>query len=174
MIKLITPTEEYLTSYYEACVVTWGHSHNNYILHNPAEFDTWRDTIFIDYDNQKHGIGLPAGYIPSVTYWMVDTYQAKYIGTVNIRLGLNDQLSDYGGQVGYIIRNDMRGMSFGKQIFNLSIEAAHSLGISPILYTCIVSNEASHKILLSGNYLRKEYDKTTADGVFCEIGRFWY
>ena len=20
----------------------------------------------------------------------------------------------------------------------------------------------------------KEYDKTTADGVFCEIGRFWY
>ena len=53
MIKLITPTEEYLTSYYEACVVTWGHSHNNYILHNPAEFDSWRDTIFIDYDNQN-------------------------------------------------------------------------------------------------------------------------
>ena len=174
MQTLVTPSEEYLTSYYEACLATWGHAHNNYIIHNPSEYHIWSKTIFTDYENQRKGIGIPAGYIPSVTYWMVDTDSKQYIGTVNIRLGLNDVLSDYGGHVGYIIRNDMRGRGFGKKIFDLSIPAARQLGISPILYTCIVANAVSHSILLSGNYIKKEYDETTADGVFCKVGRFWY
>ncbi|MBR3732224.1 MAG: GNAT family N-acetyltransferase, partial [Spirochaetales bacterium] len=174
MLRLVTPAEEYLTSYYEVCLVTWGHAHNDYIIHNPAEYHTWSKTIFTDYENQRKGIGLPDGYIPSVTYWMVDTDSQQYIGTANIRLQLTKQLADYGGHIGCIIRNDMRGQGFGHKILDLSLDAARRLGISPILYTCILSNESSHSILLSGSYIRKEYDETTADGVFCKVGRFWY
>ena len=42
MLEIVKPCREYLESYYEACVVTKGHVHEDYIMHDPDKYDEWK------------------------------------------------------------------------------------------------------------------------------------
>ena len=57
-IELTVPAPEYLEAYHDFCKETWGHVHDSYILHDPAAFSVWKNTIFRQYENEKNGIGL--------------------------------------------------------------------------------------------------------------------
>ncbi len=171
-IDYIKPTKKYLQSYYEACKETWGKVHNNYILHNPEEFSEWENNIFIEYDNQEKGINLPDNYVPSVSYWIIDNNE--YIGTVNIRLKLNDVLLNYGGHIGTVIRLSQRNNSYGKNALEWSLKKAKELSISPVLLTCHEDNIPSLKILEKSMYYKMEKDCITDNGETVKIRRFWY
>lgn len=173
MLKLIVPEPSYLESYYKGCVCTWGHTHNDYIISDPSRYDLWHDTLFEYYRQQEAGIGLPDGYLPNTTLWLVDSDKQLYIGSVNIRLGMNDVLRDYGGQVGFVVRADMRGHGYGSLICSLAVEEAHRRGYNPVLMTCIVDNICSYKILSHTAYISKEECFTTADGKYCKVAKFW-
>lgn len=110
MIELIKPCKEYLESYYEACVETKGHIHDNYIMHSPDNYEEWKDTIFDRYEKNEQGIDLPEGFLPSTTRWIVE--DGKYIGTINVRKKVNDVLMKWGGTMGYIIRFGARGHGY--------------------------------------------------------------
>ncbi len=170
--KYIKPIEKYLQSYYEACKETWGHVHSNYILHNPKNFSDWKNKIFDEYIKQENGIDLPEDYVPSVTYWIID--KEEYIGTINIRLKLNNILENYGGHVGAVIRTNKRNHSYGKKALNWSLEQAKKLNISPVLLTCFEDNIPSLKILTSSNYSKMEKDRIICNDKTIQIRRFWY
>ena len=172
MLKLITPEPSYIPSYYEGCVCTWGRTHNNYIISDPSKYDAWRNNLLDSYANQAKGIGLPEGYLPNVTLWLIDDLKHEYVGSVNIRLGINDVLRDYGGQVGFVVRADMRGQGYGHVICNLAVKEAHRLGFNPVLLTCICDNISSYRILLKTDYISKEECFTTADGCYCKVAKF--
>ena len=171
-LRLIQPHSDFLESYYQACKETWGFVHNDYIIHNPAFYEQWRDSIFEEYQKQKSGIDLPKGYVPSVTFWCVDA--DEYIGTVNIRLQLTEELADYGGNIGIVIRKSQRRKGYAYKALNLAVEKARDLKIFPIVMTCIDDNESSLKLLSSLSYERTETDFTFADGVFCKVHRFFF
>ena len=170
--KYIKPTKEYLKSYYEACKETWGKVHNNYILHDPEKFKTWQNSIFEEYAKQEKGIDLPKNYVPSVTYWIIDNNE--YIGTINIRLKLNDILKNYGGHIGAFIRTSKRNKSYGSKALIWSLQKAFNLNISPVLVTCHENNIHSLKILTSSNYYKTGKDNITDNGKTTKIRRFWY
>ncbi len=170
-MKLIEPCQEYLQSYYEACSETWGLVHDDYIIHNPQEFEHWKTHIFEDYENQKKGIGLRKGFVPSITFWVVD--EAKYIGTVNIRLELSEELIEYGGNCGFMIRKSMRRKGLGVVILKLSIKKMNELNISPIVLTAEEKNAASWKIIEKSNYKKRDLYSIVLNGKLTEARRYY-
>ncbi len=172
-MKFVSPEQKYLHSYYEGCLEMWNNLHNNYIIHNPNDYESWKSTIFDEFKNKEKGINLPEGFVPSVTYWIISN--DEYIGTINIRLRLNEQLKKYGGHIGIAIRPSKQNGIYGYKASLWALKKAHELNISPILATCLKSNK-SMKLLTSkySPYYKVEEDILEVDGTKHEIMRFWY
>ena len=172
MIRLIKPEKKYLKSYYEACIETWGKVHDDYIIHNPQDYESWKNTIFKDYEKQEKGIDLPHGFVPSVTFWAVEG--DEYIGTINIRPVLNDMLKEYGGHIGIFVRLNKRKKGFGETIVRMSIDKAFFMGINEILLTCEETNIPSWKILDKYYTNKVEKDTVILNGKNTQIRRYYY
>lgn len=146
-MKFIVPSKEYLKSYYNGCLEMWNNLHNNYIIHNPYDYENWKGTIFDDFKNNEKGINLPEDYVPSTTFWIVSG--DEYIGTINIRFKLNEKLKKYGGHIGIAIRPSKQNNIYGYKASLWAYKKARELNISPILVTCYKSDKASLRLLTS-------------------------
>ena len=162
-VRLIEPNDMYLLSYLAACQGFKRHHVNLYSLHDPDDFDMWRHTIFDDFRNQSQGIGLPEGYVPATTFWMVQG--DEWIGVGNIRHRLTDQLERFGGHIGYAIHCDAWGMGYATMLLHLLLEQAAMLGITSALLTCDAENIASERVMQKngGKYL--DTIDTLIDGI---------
>ena len=158
--KIIKPEKIYLQSYYEGCLETWGYLHDNYIIHNPESFETWKNNIFTDFEKKEKGVNLPPGFVPSETYWIIDN--DIYVGTINIRPNLNDNLMRYGGHAGLCIRTTKRNCGYGTYAIEFILKRARKLKIKPLLLTCEETNKNSIILL----------EKFSPDA--CEKDTIWY
>lgn len=105
-----------------------------------------------DFDNSVRrtkdhakGIGLPQGWVPASTYWLVSC--ERIVGTSNLRHKLNDFLENCGGHIGYSVRPSQRGKGYATKILALTLEKAKELRIKRILITCDDDNIASAKVI---------------------------
>ena len=171
-MKIIKPEQKYLESYYEACLETWGHVHDSYILHNPKNFNEWKDTIFDDYSNQENGINLPNGFVPSQTYWIIEN--EEYAGTINIRPSLSQRLKEYGGHAGWVIRLKYRNQGLATKAVKWTMEKLKELHISEIVLTCEETNIASIKILHKLMPTKYEKDTVLLNNKQTQIRRYYY
>lgn len=172
MLELILPREEFIETYYQGCVESWGHLHENYIMHNPAEYDKWKYPIIKDYENHAQGIDLPEGCVPNLTYWFME--DNVFIGVVNIRIELNDKLIEYGGSCGAALIPRKRGMGYGTKLTNMAFHKMQELKISPILLCCEESNIASWHTMEHFKFTRMEKYKTMIHGKMTPVRRYWY
>ena len=171
-LALVRPHPRYLESYRQACQETWDHIHNRYILHDPAVFDQWRETIFDIFEKRFQGQALPEGWYPSLMLWAVQG--DRFIGATNIRTVQDEELISYGGTLGYFIRTSERGKGYGTALAQLAVEAAQLLGIEPIVITCQESNAASMAVGEHLPYVFKERDAVSVNGGEPEpIWRYW-
>ena len=171
-MELVKPEQKYLQSYYEGCLETWGHVHDNYILHNPGEYDEWKIHIFKDYENQENGIGLPEGFVPSLTLWAVDG--DKYIGTVNIRPELSERLKEYGGHIGIVIRKSCRKKGYGEIFWKKALEKVFQMGVKEVLLTCEETNVGSKRILEKFNPEKTEKAIVLLNGKQTSVLRYFF
>ena len=171
-MELIPPAPHFLNSYLEACQETWGHVHSTYILHDPSQYARWKDTIFQQFENEKRGIGLPPGYVPSTTFWLV--CGERFIGSGNIRHFLNASLREYGGQIGDFIRLSERGKGYGSLLLRMLLSKAEEMGIRETLITCEADNRRSQKHIesLGERILAKEQAKAKVEGRVKEVLRY--
>lgn len=101
------------------------------------------------------GIGLPVGWVPAVTYWLV--CQNRLIGTTNLRYELNDFLREFGGHIGYSVRPSEQKKGYGMLLLGLTLEKAKTLGLTQVLVTCDKSNIASRRVIeKNGGVLENE------------------
>jgi predicted acetyltransferase len=101
------------------------------------------------------GKNLKPGFVPNTTLWLIDN--DEYIGRVNIRHTLNDNLMKIGGHIGYSIRPSKRGMGYGNKILALALPKARELGIDKVLITCDTTNIPSRKVIeKNGGILENE------------------
>lgn len=115
------------------------------------------------------GVGLPDGWVPAATYWLVR--KDRLIGTTNLRYELNEYLMNIGGHIGYSIRPSERGKGYGTQILALTLEKAKAFGLPKVLITCDKSNIASrHIIENNGGALENE---VIAKDTGLPLLRFW-
>lgn len=106
-----------------------------------ADFDTYVEA----QKGLAEGKGLPEGWVPATTLWLVD--QGEYIGRLSIRHRLTDSLLKTGGHIGYDIRPSRRNQGYGSKILELALPVARELGITRALLTCDEANTGSRKII---------------------------
>ena len=171
-MEIIKPEKKYLQSYYEGCAETWNHVHDSYILHNPNLFDKWKTTIFSEYENQKNGLNLPNGFVPSATYWIIENNE--YAGSINIRPNLNDKLKKYGGHAGCVIRRKYRNKGLAQKAGEWTINKLKELNVKEMILTCEETNIISQKVLTKLSPVKCEKDIVMLNNKPTKIRRYFY
>jgi predicted acetyltransferase len=101
------------------------------------------------------GRGVPEGFVPHSSYWLVGG--GEVLGVSNLRHRLNDALRREGGHIGYGVRPSARRRGYGVELLRQTLERARAMGLSEVLLTCAASNVASAKtILRCGGVLEAE------------------
>ena len=151
MLKLVLPTPKYLDSVKNAIVEYQAQPSPFDIQVVKIMIDAQKDNFkayFQDVENKRLGIGLPEGYVPNTTLWLIDDDQ--YIGSFDIRHGLNDYLMQNGGHIAYQIIPSARRKGYVKAGLKLSLDYARkNLGIGKALLTCNFDNVASYRAMIS-------------------------
>jgi predicted acetyltransferase len=96
-------------------------------------------------DDLANGVKLPAGFVPSSTYWLVEG--GEILGVSNLRHYLNDRIRHHGGHIGLGVRPSYRGRGLGNLLLALTIQEARKRGIDQIHIHCHKSNFASAKMI---------------------------
>ena len=108
--------------------------------------------------------------VPGSVFFLYDDERDRFIGAVNIRHYLNDELLQSGGHIGDGIRPSERGKGYGTKMVGLALEECKKLGIKRVLMTCDKDNIASAKtIIKNGGVLENEF--INEDGVLEQ--RYW-
>lgn len=107
--------------------------------------------------------------VPDSTFFGLDTDRNIFVGAVNIRHSLNDQLLLNGGHIGDGVRPSERRKGFATKMIALALEECKKLGINKVLMVCDKENIGSAKsIINNGGVLENEI---LVDGVIEQ--RYW-
>lgn len=160
IMELIEPTENYAESWKEAIKEFEAEERKGFwnVPEKPTDIQEYVQRT------KDHSLGrnLPDYWVPATTYWLID--EDRFIGHVNIRHHLNENLEKLGGHIGYAIRPSDRGKGYGTKILKLVLPKTSKLGLQKALVTCDVSNIASQKIIEgAGGVLRDVIDKDEGD-----------
>jgi predicted acetyltransferase len=105
--------------------------------------------------NLRAGIGVPEGYAPSATFWLIEG--AQIVGVSNLRLHLTPLLRELGGHIGLSIRPSRRGRGLGKLLLQLTLTEARQHGIAQVHVHCHKHNTASARMIIAnGGVLHSE------------------
>ncbi len=103
----------------------------------------------------ERGEGLPKGFVPHSTYWLVRG--SEVVGVSNLRHALTDSLRVEGGNIGYGIRPSARRRGHAVEILRRTCGRARELGLAQVLLTCSRSNTGSVRTIVScGGELRSQ------------------
>ena len=167
-IKLVEPTIQLESEFFE--MVEEFKTEGKEIINGigSIEIENFADSVRKAKDHVL-GVGLPEGWVPASTYWLI--CQDRIVGTCNIRHRLNDFLKNYGGHIGYSIRPLQRSKSYGTQMLALALEKARCLGIKRVLITCSDDNIASARMIEKND--GKLVDKVMNEGHEVPTRRYW-
>lgn len=170
-IRLITPHADYLQSYLEACHEFKKCGNDSFSMHAPDTFDDWKETIFPQCEQARLGIGLPEGYVPASTFWLVKG--DAFVGVGNVRHRLTPALERFGGHIGYAIRPAKWKQGYGTLQLGLLLREAAGLGIERALVTCDDDNVASYRVMEKNGGVYQDTIENTIDGRLRKTRRYW-
>lgn len=97
------------------------------------------------------------GRVPDSTFFCLDTDRNIFVGAVNIRHYLNDDLLYTGGHIGDGVRPSERRKGYATAMIGLALDECRKLGIPRVLMTCDKDNIGSAKsIMNNGGILENE------------------
>ena len=139
----------------------------------PAYFadPAWSHAEIVEaFARQSRGEGLPEGWVPGTTLFLVD--DGRILGVANVRHRLTDHLRQFGGHVGYSVRPSERRKGYATELLVRVKTYAHAnLGIGRLLVTCESENVASARVIEKcGGVLEDErHDKPAKR----KVRRYW-
>lgn len=109
---------------------------------------------------------------PSKTFLLIRKNDNKIVGSLNIRLSLNEKLLKLGGHIGYGIRPSERGKGYSKINLYLGLIKAKEFNLDKVMINTEVSNIQSNKTLVSlgGDLVRTEID--TSNNILNNV--YWF
>ncbi len=119
-----------------------------------------RITDYKDYETYKNSIELKEpteSFVPCSTFFAHDTQRNIFVGAVNIRHYLNEDLLLHGGHIGYGVRPSERRKGYATKMLKLALEECKKLEIDKALVVCYKSNIGSAKTIINnGGVLENE------------------
>jgi predicted acetyltransferase len=173
-MELVLPATEYKTSYIEAVKEFQADVNSTsrskwYKSLSIAEIEANFDAFIEQQNSYSRGENIREGYVPYTNYWLVDG--GVFIGSVNVRHRLTEELLQSGGHIGYDIRPSQRNKGYGTKILALALPKAKELGITRVLVTCDATNAASRKIIEKNGGALENQVSNSETGV--DKLRFW-
>ncbi|MCI8384759.1 MAG: GNAT family N-acetyltransferase [Clostridia bacterium] len=153
MLKLVKLEEKYKKQLFEM-MDEWDSSGEKIIpyairkadYHN---FDIYKESIEVREETKNS--------VPDSTYFALDIERDIFVGAVNIRHYLNDQLLLNGGHIGDGVRPSERRKGYATEMIRLALEECRKLGIDRVLMVCYKDNIGSAKsIINNGGVLENE------------------
>ena len=100
------------------------------------------------------------GPVPDTTLFCLEKDRNIFVGAVNIRHHLNEELLKTGGHIGAGIRPSERRKGYATAMIGLALEECRKLGIENVLITCDKDNIGSAKsIIKNGGVLENEVEE---------------
>lgn len=169
-IELIRLTPQYREQLFEMLTEWKADIENNRT--NPSPYAIFRND-FHDFDyylqNLETKEGNADGYVPDTTLFCLDKDRNIFVGAVNIRHYLNENLLKTGGHIGDGIRPSERRKGYATAMISLALQECRKLGINRVLMCCDRNNIGSAKsIIHNGGVLENE---VVEDGV--PVQRYW-
>lgn len=113
--------------------------------------------------NYSNGEDLPEGWVPCTNFWLVD--DSEFIGAISFRRELNDQLSEFGGHLGYFIRPSKRDQGHGTQMLQLALERIrNTTQLQRVMITCNENNQRSQAVIEKNGGVFERHSKIEHDG----------
>ena len=168
-MELVYPQEKYLLSYSEAYAEEQASDDPEKMLKEPE--------IAIECaENERKGEGLPEGWVPATTLWLVDG--DRFLGRVNIRHRLTPHLMQFGGHIGYMIRPSEQGKGYGKLQLALALDycRAHlrdAIGGGKVLVTCDDDNIRSARVIEANGGVLENTVENFESGRTVLTRRYW-
>lgn len=155
MPELITPHvrvhASFVAAMEEFAAEGRGSAHDNSMIGRDLQRGQWRTrenfALYVDrlVADSLEATRRPVGHVPSTTLWWVE--QDEFLGRLSIRHRLNDGLLEYGGHIGYDVRETRRREGHASAMLAAALPIAHDLGINPALITCDEDNVASRRVI---------------------------
>lgn len=162
LVKLTARYQRHLTEMMdEWCaagekIVPWAIRKNDY-----HDFERYMEQLDNEKQDEKH--------VPESTFFCLDEERDIFVGAVNIRHYLNDELLAGGGHIGDGVRPSERRKGIATRMIELALEECRKLGIGKVLMCCDRENTGSAKsIQNNGGVLENEVE---ADGR--TVQRYW-
>ena len=139
-MELIRPSQKYVKSYAEAMAEDELHRQGEALHFCDPE------TVVERSRNHELGIGLPVGYVPATSFWLIDN--DRFIGEISIRHELTPALLKYGGHIGYEVRWSETRKGYGTKMLAMVLPYCRdNLRLEKVLITCDDDNIGSQKII---------------------------
>ena len=110
MLSLVKPTVK-LENSYRGYIRELGDS-ERYPFTLDFEFDDFSELV-VRLNNCSLGIGLPDGWVPHTTFWLVE--DEEIVGVSSLRHRMTDQLKRIGGHIGFGVRPSAQGRGVAKE-----------------------------------------------------------
>lgn len=120
--------------------------HTDLDVNHLADASTFRRWL-----DEQHHAGLVGAAeierdrVPHRVLWWVDG--PEYLGRLRINLVLNEELSAFGGHLGYDVRPSARGCGHATAMLAAGLELASHLDLDEVLLTCAEDNDASRRVI---------------------------
>lgn len=173
MLKLIEANENYLREYGEAYTESLKQIElGNIKKHSMMFLNPLVNDVIQAFKDSRNQSKLPSYYVPSYDYFAVD--DDKFIGVIHIRIRLTENLTRYGGHIGYAVNPKYWNKGYGKEILKLGLEKAKNLiEEENILITCDDDNIGSSKIIeANGGVLENKVENEDCGEKFL-TRRYW-
>jgi len=121
------------------------------------------------FAKQSRGEGLPEGWVPCTTRFLVD--EGRILGVFNLRHQLTDFLRSFGGHVGYSVRPSDRRKGYGTVLLEAAKNLAQDMKIERLLVTCDPKNVASVGVIKKCGGVFE--DETYFKPVDHDVCRYW-
>jgi predicted acetyltransferase len=113
------------------------------------------------------GRPVPDGMVHCTYWWIVEG--DTVLGAISLRHELNDFLLRAGGNIGYGIRPSARRRGLATWALGEVLGEAHRLGLTRVLVTCNVANQASRRTIEHHGGVLEDVRDTELG----RINRFW-
>ena len=150
---------EYIEEFYKYGSQIYGTGSLDRELKKGKTYEEWLDNN-TNLHNGKYA--FEKGLVPSYTYFLVRENDDKIVGMIDLRLGLNEYLRNFGGHIGSSIRPTERKKGYNKINLYLILQIAQNYNLEKVLITCADYNEGSKKSILAlgGNFEKDTFDES--------------